>query len=97
MGGALIEDGKAYAQAEIGLARLRVELFAAGYREAAIFGTAAALFGLVGLITLFVTIALSLATLLGPLAGGLIATLLAFGIAGLLGWLAKKRLDARNG
>ena len=37
-----------------------------------------------------ITIAMALATLIGPLAGGVVATTICFGIAGLLGWLAKR-------
>jgi len=44
---------------------------------------------------LAVTVALALATLIGPLAGGLLAVLLAAGVAYLLYWLAMARLKAR--
>ena len=49
-----------------------------------------------GVVVLCMTVALALATLIGPLAGGLVATLLAFGIAAFLGLLAKKELEARK-
>jgi hypothetical protein len=94
--GRLFDDGKAYAQAEFELVRVKAEAKAESYRTATILGAAAFLFGLAAVVTLFVTIGSSLATLIGPLAGGLIATLLAAGIAAGLGSLAKQRIEAKN-
>jgi len=43
---------------------------------------------------LAVTVALALAPLIGPLGGGLVAVLMAGGVAALLGWLSLQRLKA---
>src|SRR5690349_18592355 len=86
----LIDEGKAYAKAEIGLAKATAEAKATSAKKPIIVGFAALLF-LQSATTVFaVTVALALATLIGPLAGGLIATVIALGIAALLGLWAKK-------
>lgn len=47
-------------------------------------------------VSMFLGEALALATLVGPLAGGLIATLVTLGIAALLGLWAKKLWETRQ-
>jgi hypothetical protein len=79
--GQLIEDGKAYARAELGLAKATAEAKADAAKKPAILGAAALLFLIAGVVVLCMTLALALATLVGPLAGGLIASLVTFGIA----------------
>jgi hypothetical protein len=79
--GQLIDEGKAYARAELGLARASAEAKADAAKKPAMLGAAALLFLIAGVIVLCMTLALALATLVGPLAGGLIATLISFGIA----------------
>jgi hypothetical protein len=92
----LIDEGKAYAKAEIGLAKATAEAKADSAKKPIMVGFAALLF-LQSATTVFaVTVALALATLVGPLAGGLIATVVALGIAALLGLWAKKLWDARS-
>ena len=88
--GRLVDDGKAYARAEFNLARATAEAKADAAKKPLALGAAALLFVQAGVVVFGVTIAMSLATLIGPLAGGLVATLIMFGIAGLLGWLAKR-------
>ena len=91
----LIDEGKAYAKAEIGLAKATAEAKATSAKKPIIVGFAALLF-LQSATTVFaVTVALALATLIGPLAGGLTATMIALGIAALLGLWAKKLWDER--
>ena len=51
---------------------------------------AALLFLIAGVVVLCMTLALALATLVGPLAGGLIAAIVTFALAGLLGLWAKQ-------
>ena len=94
--GQLIDEGKAYARAELGLAKAGAEAKADAAKKPALLGGAALLFLIAGVVVLCMTMALALATLIGPLAGGLVATLITFGIAGLLGWLAKKQWEARK-
>ena len=92
----LIDEGKAYAKAEIGLAKATAEAKATSAKKPIIVGFAALLF-LQSATTVFaVTVALALATLIGPLAGGLTATMIALGIAAVLGLWAKKLWDARS-
>ena len=88
--GKLIDDGKAYAKAELGLAKATAEAKANAAKKPVLLGAAALLFLIAGVVVLCMTIALALATLVGPLAGGLIAALVTLGIAGLLGLWAKQ-------
>ena len=88
--GKLIDDGKAYAKAEIGLAKATAEAKASAARKPALLGAAALLFLIAGVVVLCMTLALALATLVGPLAGGLIAALVTFGIAAALGLRARQ-------
>lgn len=89
----LVDDAKTYAKAEISLVKARVEERAGNFGRAAAFGAGSAVLVLVAAIMLFVTIAFSLATRIGILAGGMIAMLIAAGLAGLLAWLAKREVD----
>jgi hypothetical protein len=91
--GQLIDEGKAYAKAELGLAKASAEAKAQAAKKPALLGFAAFLFLQAAIVVLCITIALALATLIGPLAGGLIATIVALGIAALLGLMAKKALE----
>lgn len=93
----LIDDGKAYAEAEARLARARVEQKLLGYRSAAIYGGAALVAALTALVCLAVTLVLALASLIGPLAGGLAATLLVAAVAGGLFYLARDKLEKPGG
>ena len=85
--GQLIDEGKAYAKAELGLARASAEAKADAAKKPALLAAGALLFLIAGVVVLCMTLALALATLVGPLAGGLIASLATFGIAyGLFLW-----------
>src|SRR5512139_1648565 len=88
--GQLIDEGKAYAKAELGLARATAEAKADAARKPALLAGAALLFLIAGVVVLCMTLALALATLIGPLAGGLIAALVTFAIAGALGLWARQ-------
>ena len=85
--GRLIDEGKAYARAELGLAKATAEAKAEAAKKPVLLGAASLLLLFAGVIVLCMTLALALATLVGPLAGGLIATLIIFAIAyGLFIW-----------
>ena len=85
--GQLIDEGKAYAKAELGLAKATAEAKADAAKKPALLGAASLLFLVAGVVVLCMTLALGLATLVGPLAGGLIASLITFAIAyGLFLW-----------
>ena len=94
--GRLVEQGKGYARAEVGLAKAIASAKADAIKLPAILLGAALLFVIAGVVVFCMTIALSLATLIGPLAGGLVATLVAFAIAGGLAWFAINRLRAKS-
>ena len=79
--GQLIDEGKAYAKAELGLVKASAEAKADAAKKPALLGAAALLFVIAGVVVLCMTMALALATLVGPLAGGLIASLVTFAIA----------------
>jgi hypothetical protein len=90
--GKLIDEGKAYARAELGLAKATAEAKADAAKKPALLAAAALLFLIAGVVVLCMTLALALATLVGPLAGGLIAALVTFGIAAMLGLWARQLL-----
>ena len=93
--GRLVEQGKGYARAEVGLAKAIASAKADAIKLPAILLGAALLFVIAGVVVFCMTIALALATLIGPLAGGLVATLIAFAIAGGLAWFAVSRLKGK--
>ena len=88
----LVDEGKAYAKAEVELAKASALAKAAEFKVPAILLFAALLFAQAAVTVLAVTIALALAPLIGPLGGGLVAVLVVGGAAALLGWLATQRL-----
>lgn len=92
--GRLIDDGKAYANAEIDLVRARAEAQVDRAKLPLILGGAAVAFGFASVTALILTLVLTLAGLLGPLGGGLLATLIGILIAGGLGFAALKRWKA---
>ncbi|MCY7271526.1 MAG: phage holin family protein [Sphingomonas bacterium] len=92
--GRLIDDGKAYAQAEVDLVRARAEGQAGRAKLPAILGAGAIAFGFAAVIALVLTMVLALASLLGPLGGGLLATVIAIVIAGGLALAALKSWQA---
>ena len=90
--GRLIEDGRAYARAEVDLLRQIARHRASRARTGLILVGAGALLGLTALTALVLGLVLGLATLVGPLLAGLIVAaalagtgflLVRFGVAGL--------------
>jgi hypothetical protein len=90
--GQLIDEGKAYARAEVELAKATALAKAETFKVPAILLFVALLLAQAAVTVLAVSIALALAPLIGPLGGGLVAALAAGGTAGLLAWLAVQRL-----
>ena len=88
----LIDEGKAYAMAEIDLAKAQALAGVDRFKVPAILLFTALLFAQAAVTVLAVTVALTLAPTIGPLGGGLIAVLLAGGAAGLLAWLGLQKL-----
>ncbi|MDQ3078349.1 MAG: phage holin family protein [Pseudomonadota bacterium] len=91
----LVEDGKAYAFAELDHAKAFAGAKADTYKMPAILLGAAFLFLQAAVVVLCVAIYLSLIPPLGPLFAGLLAVVIALGIAGGLAWIAIKRLETR--
>ena len=92
--GQLIDEGKAYAKAELGLAKATAEAKADEFKWPAILLFSALLFAQAAVTVTAVTIAISLATLIGPLAGGVVAILASAGAAWLLYSMAINKLKA---
>ena len=92
----LMDEGKAYAKAEVDLAKAQALAKVEAYKVPAILLFAALLFAQAAVTVLAVTVALALAPLIRPLGGGLVAVLVAGGAAALLGWLALDRLKGKT-
>jgi hypothetical protein len=88
----LIEDGKAYARAELGLVRAiaaskgKAIAIPAGMFAAALF------IGMAAINALVFGVVLALDTYIGPLAAGFVGMLIFAAIAGLLAWTGYNRL-----
>lgn len=89
----LVEDGKAYARAELEVARAIAAAKANALKLPGILFAAAFLLGIAAITALSAGVAMALATLVGPLAGGLLAFVLFAGIGGGLAWYGVKRLQ----
>jgi len=89
----LIEDGKAYAQAELNVAKTTAMAKVDAVKLPAILLGGAFLFLQAGVIVLGMTVFATLLSRLGPFLAGMVATLLMLGIAGGLAWYARKRLQ----
>jgi hypothetical protein len=88
----LIENGKAYARAEIGLAKaIAAAKGKAVAVPAALFGVAFVCL-LAAVTALAIGVVLALETYIGPLAAGFVGTLIFAAVAGLLGWYGYQRL-----
>ena len=93
--GRLIDEGKGYARAEVGLAKAVATAKVDTFKLPVALLAVAVLFVIAGVVTFCITLALALATLIGPLAGGLVATVIAFAIAGGLALVAKSKLSTK--
>ena len=91
----LVEDGKAYARAEVDLVKTIATVKGKALAvPAALLGTAL-LFAIAALCGLAAGMVIALAKFVGPLAAGLITLLILGGIAGALAWVAIGKV--RNG
>lgn len=88
----LIEDGKAYAQAEVDVAKAIAAAKAERFKIPAILFAGAFLFLQAAVVVLGMTIYATLVSRLGPFLAGIIATLLMLTAAGAMAWYAGKRL-----
>lgn len=89
----LVDDGKRYARAEVELYKAKAADKAEPVKWAAIYGGAALTLALSAVTALLVGLILAMETLVGPLAATLIVVGVTLAIAGLLGWMAYKRIS----
>jgi len=91
----LIEDGKAYARAEIGVAKAIAAAKGKALAVPAALFAIAFICALAAVVALALGVVIALETFIGPLAAGFIGMLIFAAIAGLLGWggYAKLRRD----
>ena len=88
----LVDEGKAYAKAEIDLVKAIATAKARALAiPSAMFG-AALIFALAAVTALAVGVVLTLAKFIGPLAAGFVSLLIFAAIAGGLGWFGYQRL-----
>jgi protein-S-isoprenylcysteine O-methyltransferase Ste14 len=88
----LIEQGKAYARAEIGLARAIATAKGKALALPAAMFAVAFVCALAAVTALAVGVVIGLARFIGPLAAGFVGMLIFAAIAGLLGWYGYNRL-----
>ena len=88
----LVEDGKAYAEAELNVARAIVAEKIDGLKLPLVLGFGALLFLQAGVVLLGMTAYTTLLSRLGPFLAGVVATVLFVGIAAGLAWYAVKRV-----
>jgi hypothetical protein len=91
----LIENGKAYARAEIGLGKAIAAAKGKAIAIPAALFAAALFIAMAAINALAVGVVLALETFIGPLAAGFVGMLIFAAVAGLLGWAgyAKLRRD----
>ena len=89
----LIEEGKAYARAEVGLLKAIATAKGKALILPAILFALAFIFALAAITALAVGVVIGLAQFIGPLAAGFIGLLIFAAIAGLLGWYGAQRLS----
>jgi hypothetical protein len=88
----LIEDGKAYARAEIGLYKTIAAAMGKAIVIPAVLFVAALLIGMSAINALVVGVVIALETFIGPLAAGFVGMLIFAAVAGLLGWAGYAKL-----
>ena len=88
----LVDEGKAYARAELNVAKAIAASKATRLKAPLILLTAALFVGMAALNALAVAIFILLALLMRPLFAALLAFLLIAGVAALLGWMGVQKL-----
>jgi len=88
----LIENGKAYARAEIGLIKAIAAAKGKALAMPAVMFGLAFVCALAAVTALAVGVVIALDTFIGPLAAGFVGMLIFAAIAGLLGWAGYQRL-----
>lgn len=90
--GDLVDEGKAYARAELNLAKAIGASKASALKAPLILLAASLFVGMAALNALAVAIFIVLAMVMKPILAGLLAFLLIAGVAGLLAWLGIRKL-----
>ncbi|MGI8705673.1 MAG: phage holin family protein [Sphingomicrobium sp.] len=88
----IVDDGKAYARAELNVAKTMVTAKLGALKAPVILLAAAMFVGMAALNALAVAIFVALATVMSPLLAGILAFLLIGAVAALLGWLGIRKL-----
>lgn len=90
--GDIVDDGKAYARAELEVAKAIATAKAKALKVPAILLVAATFIAMAALNALALAIVITLALLMPPLLAGIVACLLIGAVAALLGWLGVEKL-----
>jgi uncharacterized membrane protein len=93
----LVEDGKAYARAEVNYYKTFGTEKASALKTPAILGVVALLFAHAAFLALIATLFVGLASLMSDTLAGLLTVVICLGIAGLLGYLAYSKFQAAMG
>ena len=93
----LVEDGKAYAMAEVAYAKTLGKAKVAALKAPLILGVVALLFAHAAFLALIATLFVGLASLMSDTLAGLVTTLICLGIAGVAGSLAFSKVSAVTG
>ena len=88
----LVDDGKAYARAELNVVKTIASAKAEGVKLPAILFGAALFIGMAALNVLAFTVFVGLAMIMNPVLAGLVAFLLVAGAAGLLAWIGVQKI-----
>src|SRR5260221_3537648 len=88
----LMENGKAYARAELGLAKAIAAAKGRALAIPAAMFAAASICALAAVTTLALGVVIALEPFIGPLAAGFVGMLIFAAVAGLLGWAGYQRL-----
>ena len=91
--GRIVEDGRDLVGAEVTLMRAKTMVEVRRYKKSAMLFGIAFVFAVAALVAFAVGMTLSLATVIGPLLGGLAATILFLGIAAIIARMGVKRLE----
>ena len=91
--GRVVEDARELVGAEVNLAKAKAHHEVARYKMPVILLVGAFAFVVAALVAFAVGVTMALATLIGPLAGGILATVLLAGVAALLAKMAQKKLE----
>jgi hypothetical protein len=91
--GQVFDDGRAYAQSEVDLLKVRARAEISRYRQVAIIGAAGAALALAALVAFAMTLVIGFARLIGPFGGGAAAVAILGLGSFILFNLAQQRLD----